>query len=90
MSVTADALTCRVSNVDITSRRCQISFGKATRNLKGRAANEVYATLAMAGVVAEGAAGSMIESISKLRCTLDPGEIKDNSGGGAECTFRTE
>ena len=90
LSVTADALTCRISNVDITLRSCQISFGKARHSLKGRAANEVYATLATAGVVAEGAAGSMIESISKLSCTLDPGEIKQNGGGGAACKFSTE
>lgn len=90
LSVTADALTCRVSSVDITLRSCEITFGKTRRSLKGRAANEVYATLAVAGVVPEGAAGSSIESISKLSCTLVPGEIKDNSGGGVECTFTTE
>ncbi len=43
----------------------------------------------MAGVTPEGAAGSMIENVSKLNCTLDPGAINDKSGGGAECSFRT-
>ena len=63
------------------------TFKKGKRSLKGREANEVYATLASAGVVAEGAAGSMIEGVTKLNCTLDPAVIKDNSGGGADCSF---
>ncbi len=71
---------CRISNVAITERSCEITFSKGKRSLKGRAANEVYATLASAGVAAEGAAGSMIESVSKLSCTLDLGEIKQNTG----------
>jgi hypothetical protein len=43
--------------------------------------------LTSAGVVAEGAAGSMIQNVTKLNCTLDPAVIKDNSGGGADCSF---
>ena len=54
------------------------------------AANELYATLAMAGINAEGAAGSMIENVTKFSCTLDPAEIKDNSGGGADCSLGTD
>ena len=38
----------------------------------------------------EGAAGSMIQTVTKLGCTLDPNVIKDNSGGGADCTFATD
>jgi hypothetical protein len=37
--------------------------------------------------VAEGAAGSMTEGVTKLNCTLDPAVIKDNSGGEADCSF---
>jgi hypothetical protein len=80
LSVTAEAVTCRISNVAIAERSCE-------RSLKGREANEVYATLTSAGVVAEGAAGSMIEGVTKRNCTLDPAVIKDNSGGGADCSF---
>jgi len=43
----------------------------------------------MAGVPADGAAGSVSESLSKLSCTLDPAEIKQKAGGGATCTFET-
>jgi hypothetical protein len=89
LSVTAEAVTCRIGNVAIAERSCELTFKKGKRSLKGREANEVYATLASAGVVAEGAAGSMIEGVTKLNCTLDPAVIKDNSGGGADCSFGT-
>ena len=55
----------------------------------GRDANEVGATMAAAGIASEGAAGSSIEGVSKLRCTLDPNEIMQKAGGGAECSFET-
>ena len=37
----------------------------------------------------EGAAGSSIESVSKLRCTIEPNEIMQKAGGGAQCNFET-
>ena len=89
LSVAADSVMCRISNVAIADRSCEITFNKAKRSLKGKAANELYATLASAGVTAEGAAGSMIESISKLSCTLDLGVIKQNAGGGADCSWES-
>jgi hypothetical protein len=88
LSVSADIVTCRISNVAIAERSCDISFPKGKRSLKGREANEVYATLASAGVAAEGAAGSMIESISKLSCTLDLDAIRQNAGAGADCSWQ--
>jgi hypothetical protein len=90
LSVVAETVTCKVSNVAIAERSCELTFKKGKRSLKGREANEVYATLASAGLVAEGAAGSMIQNVTKLNCTLDPAVIKDNSGGGADCSFATE
>jgi hypothetical protein len=89
ISVDADAVVCRVSNVDITSRSCELTFGSRKRTLTGREANEIGATAAVAGVPSEGAAGSSIESFSKLRCTIDPNEIMKKAGGGAECSFET-
>jgi hypothetical protein len=85
--VTADKIVCRVGNVDITARSCQLTFGKTVKTINGRAASELFATEAMAGVGSDGAAGSMFENLSKLSCTLDPQVIKDKAGGGAECTF---
>jgi hypothetical protein len=89
LSIDADLVMCRISNVAIAERSCEITFKKGKRSLKGRAANEVYATLASAGVTAEGAAGSMIENISKLSCTLDLAAIKQNDGSGADCSWQT-
>jgi hypothetical protein len=89
LSVSADTVMCRISNVAIAERSCDIAFTKGKRSLKGRAANEVFATLASAGVTAEGAAGSMIENLSKLSCTLDLGKIKQNDGSGADCSWES-
>jgi hypothetical protein len=89
ISVSADSIVCRASNVDITSRTCELAFGAGKRLLKGREANELFATLAAAGVAPEGAAGSIIESVAKLACTIDPNEIRQKAGGGAQCVFET-
>ena len=87
--VTADKIVCRTSNVDITLRSCELTFGKKTRTINGRAANELYATEAMAGVPADGAAGTNYESVAKLSCTLDPQAIKQKDGSGVNCTYET-
>jgi hypothetical protein len=85
--VTADKIVCRTSNVDITARSCELTFKITKRSLKGREANEIYATEAMAGVPSDGAAGSIFESLSKLSCTLDQKALKDKAGAGADCTY---
>ena len=88
-SVAADNIVCRTSNVDIAARSCDLTFKVHKKALKGREANELYATAATAGVVAQGAAGSNIESFSKLNCTINPREVRLKAGGGAECSFET-
>src|SRR6202012_5563888 len=87
ITVTADKIVCRTSNVDVTARSCEVTFKTSTKMLKGREANELYATEAMAGIAADGAAGSNFESLSKLSCTLDPKLLKQKAGGGAECSY---
>ncbi|UGY05535.1 hypothetical protein [Bradyrhizobium quebecense] len=87
ITVTADKVVCRASNVDITSRSCALTFGSRTHTVKGSEANAIYATVALAGVPPDGAAGTIYEALSKLTCTLDPKAIKDKAGGGADCTF---
>jgi hypothetical protein len=89
ISVTADSIVCRASNVVITARTCELAFGAGKRFLEGREANELAATLVAAGVAPEGAAGSMVESVTKLACTIDPNEIRQKAGGGAQCAFET-
>ena len=85
--LTADKIVCRTSNVDITARSCELTFKAGKRTVKGREANEIYATEIMAGVPSDGAAGSVFESLAKLSCTLDPKVIRENAGGGADCSF---
>lgn len=87
ITVTADKILCRASNVAITSRSCELTFGSHARTVKGREANEIFATEALAGVPSDGAAGTIFEGLTKLSCTLDPKVIKENAGGGADCTF---
>jgi hypothetical protein len=89
LSITAESVVCRVSFSDLTARTCDMTFKTGKRMLTGRQANEIYATAAAAGVPSEGATGSTIESISKLECAIDPNEIKQRTGGGAECSFET-
>jgi hypothetical protein len=87
ISVTADKIACRISNVDITARSCELTFRGAKQTITGRRANEIFATEAMAGIPPDGAAGSVSESLSKLTCTIDPAEIRKKAGGGADCSF---
>ena len=87
IAVSADKIVCRAGNVDITSRSCDLTFGNKTKTINGRAANELYATEAMAGVPSDGAAGKSFESVARLNCTLDPQAIKQNDGSGASCSY---
>ena len=89
ITLTADKIVCRTSNVDITARSCELTFKGAKQTITGRRASEIFATEAMAGIPPDGAAGSVLESLSKLNCTLDPAEIRQKAGGGASCSFET-
>jgi hypothetical protein len=82
-TVAAQKITCRAGNVDITSHSCDLTFGGQVVSLKGRSAHELFATLAEIGVQPDGAAGSLLN----LKCTIDPNEVKQKSGGGAECQY---
>lgn len=86
--VAAGKVTCRAGNVDITSHACHLSFGGQVISLTGRRAHELFATLAEIGVEPDGAAGSTFESVSNLKCPIDPNEVKQKAGGGgAECQY---
>jgi hypothetical protein len=87
IEVTADRVVCRAGNVDITTRNCEVSFGRKVKTVNGATANEIFATVALAGIPADGAAGSVFESLAKLRCTIDPNAIRQKDGSGADCTF---
>jgi hypothetical protein len=87
ITVAADAVICKASNVNITLHECELIFGAKKATVHGRKAHELYATLAELGVPPDGAAGSIFEALSNLDCTIDPAEVKQKAGGGAHCTF---
>ena len=87
ISVVTAKLTCRASNVDITSHSCELAFGSKNVPLAGRRAHELFATLAEVGIPPDGAAGSVFEAIAKLDCKIDPNEVKQASGGGTHCQY---
>lgn len=88
ITVQVDVVICKVSNVDITARACDLSFGRKKLTIKGRAAHELFATIAETGVPSDGAAGSIYESLSHMRCVIDPKQVFDRAGAGAECRFK--
>jgi hypothetical protein len=58
------------------------------RQSQSRPGKSPVATLAEIGVEPDGAAGSTFESVSNLKCTIDPNEVKQKAGGGgAECQY---
>ena len=85
--VKADEVTCRISDVDITGKDCTLKFGGRSISLAGRQAEALYATLVWAGVPSSGAAGSIFEGVKGLDCTINPAEVRQESGGGAKCAF---
>src|ERR1700712_2455834 len=89
ITITADKITCRVSNVDISARSCELTFNGKKQTITGRRASEIFATEALVGVPSDGAAGSMFETLSNLNCTLDPKAIKQKDGSGASCSFES-
>ncbi len=87
LSVKADSVVCRISNVDITFHSCDLTFGARKVTITGRVAHELYATLVENGIPGDGAAGSNYEAIGALDCAINPGEVASKGGGGAKCDF---
>jgi hypothetical protein len=87
ISVTADSIVCTVDTSDITAHACKLTFGAKTVNLTGRAAHELFATMAEAGVPSQSATNTLSEGLSHLVCTINPLEIAKRGGIGADCTF---
>ena len=87
ISVHSDTIVCRASDVDITWCSCDLAFGKKIVAVKGRKAHELFATIGQVGVPPDGAAGTIVEGLSHLTCTIDPTEIQQMAGAGADCKF---
>jgi heme/copper-type cytochrome/quinol oxidase subunit 2 len=87
ISVEADSIVCRASNVVIVNRTCDLKFGTRTIVIKGREAHELFATIMEIGVPISGAVGTVEVSISHVACTIDPHVIRQKNGGGSACRF---
>jgi hypothetical protein len=87
ITVQADSIVCRASNVDITARSCELTFGTNKPTVRGRKAHELFATLVEVGVPSEGAAGTVFESLTQMTCTVDLNQLRQRAGGGAVCSF---
>jgi hypothetical protein len=92
ISVTANTIDCRTNTADIVSRTCDLTFEDRRRgdrkvSRSGRAANELFATLATAGVTSGGTTEPTVERVTKLVCTIDPNIIRQKAGSGADCVF---
>jgi len=78
--VDAHSVVYRVSNVHITSRNCDLSFGSRKRTLTGREANELGATTAVPGVPGS----RRLKHRKHLQLRHDRPE-DHAAGGGADC-----
>jgi hypothetical protein len=85
--VKADAVTCHISNVDITVHSCDLTFAGKKKTVTGRKAHEIFATLIENGVPSDGAAGSIFEGLTQLECKIDPAQVAGRNGGGASCDY---
>lgn len=87
IKVTADKVTCRMGDVDLTMHSCEFTFGAATFTDAGTRGQELLATMQENGVASDGAAGTIYYSVAPITCTIDPVEIQSPDGGGAKCTY---
>jgi hypothetical protein len=78
---------CQLGDVDLTKHSCQITYGAAVTTLKGEEGANILANMALAGVMGDGAAGTIHYDVKTVTCTIKVGEIKSPDGGGASCTF---
>lgn len=85
-----DSLVCHAGDVDISAFRCDLKSGTYTVRITGRRANELFASLIDMGVAADGAAGTIYVSVSKLQCLIDPAKVAQKDGGGADCVYATQ
>jgi hypothetical protein len=86
-SFNATEVHCRYGDVDLTEHACTLTFGSINVDLTGSESNNLLATMALAGVQGDGAAGTIHYDIKAITCTIKVGEIKSPDGGGAACTY---
>ena len=89
LTIAAQKIVCHESHVATGSFSCEVTPAAGpARTITGRAAHELKATLAEAGVRPEGAAGREIAAAEDVTCTLDMKALAECGGGGATCSMR--
>jgi hypothetical protein len=71
VTVTADAVVCRRSDVAAGGDSCDLTFGMNDVDISGRRARTLYDVLRAAGAAESGTAGSIQRGISSLSCVVD-------------------
>jgi len=82
-----DAIHCQLGDVSLVEHKCQITYGAATTSENGEEGAAILANLALAGVFADGAAGTIHYDATDINCTIDVAVVKTPSGGGVTCTY---
>ncbi len=82
-----DEVHCQLGDVDLTRHSCKITYGSANTTLNGEEGAAILANMAQAGVMGDGAAGTIHFDAKNITCTLKVGEIKSPDGGGVSCSY---
>ena len=82
-----DAIHCQLGDVALTEHKCQITYGSEVVDENGEEGAAILANLALAGVFADGAAGTIHFDMTDINCTIDVAVVKSPSGGGVTCTY---
>jgi hypothetical protein len=84
------AVHCQRGDVELQEHSCQITYGSAVTSLKGEEGAAILGAMAMGGVFADGAAGTIHYDMTAVTCTLNVAELKSPDGGGASCTYTAQ
>jgi hypothetical protein len=90
ISVTADSIICRTSDVDIAKRSCDLTFAAGKRTVTGSEATKSVQLRPQQAVPPGALPDQLYKAWPTLVCTIDPAEIMHKAGDGAGCTFETQ
>ena len=82
-----DEVHCQAGNVDLTKHSCRITYGSSVTALNGEEGANILANMAHAGVMGDGAAGTIHYDVTNVTCTIKVGEVKSPDGGGVSCSY---
>lgn len=87
ITVTAQSVTCRSSNIDLAMHSCQLNFGSTTITEAGTRGEALWATMIAGGVPGNPGAGSIYFSMAPVTCTVNVTQIQSGTGAGVSCTY---